>query len=619
MKPKVTLILIVIALLLGGIVALDYFKGATTEEAEARRKKVFDFKVADVTRLEFARTNGTVVVEKSGEQWEMRQPVAARASKWEMERLLEALEELPRQRTLTPKDLRDVDKKEFGFDSPQLRVALQTRTGTVSAAFGNENPTRESVYVQLADRPEVIVAPRRILDVFARKVEDLRDRTVLDFSPWAAQRLEIRAGARVLEFAKAAGTTALDVRWNLVRPIATRADARRVQDLVHTLNGLRALEFVSDDPKDVPLYGLAEPQMEIIVIAGDDPPKTLLIGSPKRDDPSRVYAKRKLLNPIFTISADVVQQFSLPINEVRDRKLLDFDGNEVASIEILRDGARILAEKSGGRWMMAQPESAPADIDAVRRLLKALDDARIAEFVTDVATDLDQFGLATPPIQITLRKSGEISINGEPPLAQLLLGGIDAERNLRFARRAEDPFIFGIGPEVVDALPRAWLDWRDKNVATLSLPAIQRLVVERADGTPRVVAEKNEVGAWKLIEPAGAEMDNDALLDTLAAFLPLRARRFVAPVDENLADFGLAPAEITVAVTTNGVEHKLLLGKILVPPLRYALWKDVPLVFEMDATAVTRPLALETGEPFAEPATEEIVTPPVEAESQESD
>ena len=59
MKSRTTLVLVLLALAIGGFVALDYYKGTSTEQAETRRKRLLDFQAKDVTRLkiELTRSN----------------------------------------------------------------------------------------------------------------------------------------------------------------------------------------------------------------------------------------------------------------------------------------------------------------------------------------------------------------------------------------------------------------------------------------------------------------------------------------------------------------------------------------------------------------------------------
>ena len=56
MKSRTTLVLVLVALVIGGVVALDYFKGTPTEQAEAKRKRIFDFDSKDVASLKIELT-----------------------------------------------------------------------------------------------------------------------------------------------------------------------------------------------------------------------------------------------------------------------------------------------------------------------------------------------------------------------------------------------------------------------------------------------------------------------------------------------------------------------------------------------------------------------------------
>ena len=56
MKPRATLVLIFVALVFGGFVALDYFRGTSTEEAQTKSKRVLDFQSKDISGVKIELT-----------------------------------------------------------------------------------------------------------------------------------------------------------------------------------------------------------------------------------------------------------------------------------------------------------------------------------------------------------------------------------------------------------------------------------------------------------------------------------------------------------------------------------------------------------------------------------
>ena len=90
----------------------------------------------------------------------------------------------------------------------------------------------------------------------------------LTFSRRSATRIEIKSADRVIELAKSGASTNAEPRWALTRPLAARADQRKVSELLADLGGLQVLDFVSEDPRNLHMYQLDEPEREVTVWTG---------------------------------------------------------------------------------------------------------------------------------------------------------------------------------------------------------------------------------------------------------------------------------------------------------------------------------------------------------------
>ena len=334
MKSRTTWMLVFIALLIGGLVALDHYKGTSTEDAETRRKHFLDFQAKDVTSLKIELTNQVFVLEKSGDQWQIKQPLDVRANSSTVSSILDELEFAERSRTITEKELKGANLDEFGLEKPRARATLRTKKGAVGLLVGSETPTKDALYVQVQGQRNVHVASKSIYDRLNRTLDDLRDRIVVDFQPASATRFEIKSADHVIELAKSAATTNTETRWALTRPLAARADPRKVSELLADLNALRVLDFVSEDPKELHAYQLDEPEREVTVWTGESG-KTLLLGRTLTNNASKVYAKLKSADSIFTVPASTAQKFAVQANDLRDARVLTFAEDDVRSLELI--------------------------------------------------------------------------------------------------------------------------------------------------------------------------------------------------------------------------------------------------------------------------------------------
>ncbi len=588
MKSRTTLVLVLVVLLLGGLVALDHYQGTSTDEALKRNKRILNFDPKEITGLKIDLTNQVYTLEKAGELWQIKQPLRVRANYSTISSILDELEFVDRTRTIPEKELKGMNLAAFGLQNPRIRLTLQGKQEPIVLLVGNETPTKDAVYVQLQGKKNVLVAPQSIYERLNRTLDDLRDRAVIDFQPALATRIEIKSADRVIELAKSGASTNAEPRWALTRPLAARADQRKVSELLADLGGLQVLDFVSEDPKDLHMYQLDEPEREVTVWTGESG-KTLMLGRSPTNDAGKVFAKLKSADSIYTVPSGIAQKLAVQANDLRDSQVLAFSEDNVRGIDLLHGTDRISLVQTDSTWKITTPFAVSADEATVQQLLGRLRGLSVRQFAADVATDLDKYGLAAPMATVTLRGPGSNTV------AQLLVGSLDASNTVRFVKCADEPFVYGVETNIVSWLPASYLALRARLVADVKVDEITKLVIEKKTG--RVVLQRGMDKKWKLVEPAQGVLDNDALQYALGEFAALRAEDFIQEGRDNLAEYGLEEPEVTFIATAGDKTHTLALGKLQDPERQYALWSDPALVFTVSTSA-------------ANTLTKEVVTPP---------
>src|SRR5436190_416520 len=127
MKPKTTIILLIVAVLIGGFVWYDHTHLQDTDKSKQQEKRVFpNLKSGDVTKLELHNTNGMIVVEKAADKWEMKQPYQVRANKSMVDAILSDLEFLDAERAMTARDLKEANATlaGYGLEKPRIEATL---------------------------------------------------------------------------------------------------------------------------------------------------------------------------------------------------------------------------------------------------------------------------------------------------------------------------------------------------------------------------------------------------------------------------------------------------------------------------------------------------------------
>jgi len=576
MNSRTTLFLIVLVALVGGLVLWDQYKGTTTERHQLKSKRIVDFDPRDVTGIDLVRSNQTIVLEKTGDNWNLKQPLAARADASAVNSILDELEFAERTRTLTEKELEGVSLTDFGLDAPVIRVTLHSKKRPIGLLIGRETPTKDALYIQVEGRKEVYIGRKSVQERLSETVDAIRSRAAIEFTPPAVTRLEIKAADRIIEVSRAAVTTNVETRWTLTRPLVARANQGKVSELLADLDALRIQDFVSEDPKDVHTYQLDEPDREVTVFAGDTG-QTLVLGKPLTNDAAKVYAKLKAGNSIFTVSTDVTKKFAAQINDLRDPRVLTFPEDAVKGIEILRGPDKIALTGDDKGWNITTPIAVAGDTAAIRQFLRDLGSVRATQFVADVATDLDRYGLAAPGMTVSLW--GE----GTNLLAQLLVGGFDAGSGVRYVKRADEPFVYGVESNALDRIPDNYGVLRTRQIFDLKPDQITKLVAGN------VIVARDAPGKWKLVEPPQGVLNVDGLQNLLALLCRLQGEEFGRARTEQDAGLGA-----TIKVTIGDTTHWLSVAK------------------DGQAAADTCELTFKLSEPVVQTLTKELAAAPAQ-------
>jgi len=346
MNFRKTLFLVVLAGSVGGLVVWDHFKGTTSTDRAMQSKRLLNLDTKQINHFELVRSNQTIVLEKTGDSWDIKQPIAVRADFSAVRSTLDELEFAERSRTLTEKDLQGASLASFGLEAPRASIKLQAKSGPVTLLIGNATPTKDALYVQVAGRREICVGPASLYDRATQNLDALRSRTVIEFAPAAVTRMEIKTADRVIELKKT------DAHWTIARPLTARADQDKISELLSGLAGLRVQEFVSEDPKDLHNFHLDEPDREVTIFSGETG-QTLLLGRSPTNDASQVYAKLKSADSILTIAGESAKKFAVQINDLRDPRVLAFEPASIHSIAIARGAptrrGRLEADRAGRR------------------------------------------------------------------------------------------------------------------------------------------------------------------------------------------------------------------------------------------------------------------------------
>ena len=139
-------------------------------------------------------TPGLLFPRGLGGRWRQVEPFATEVDQVAVRRTLDALSDLTVLERITLDQLRrrELQLKDFGLSTAQMRVIVRTASRRIELCFGNRTPDGREVYFYLDAATQVLVAPCAVLDAVPVSIESVRARALLRDTGRSATALALR-------------------------------------------------------------------------------------------------------------------------------------------------------------------------------------------------------------------------------------------------------------------------------------------------------------------------------------------------------------------------------------------------------------------------------------------
>ena len=495
-----------------------------------------EFQPAAVTRVEFARTNLLIRVERTNDTWTLTTPLAYPAQALAINSLVEVCSKLRPQASIPARQVKTLS--DFGLQPPTAVLTLQAGTNRLELRVGTPTPVGEQLYVQVAGRDEVLVVDGRLLDWLPRSANDWRDRALMNLAGVPFDRLRVRFGARDLVVQRETNQL-----WHITNPPPLkRADTPQLNHLVAQMRRWPVVQFVSDDPRaELESLGLQPPDAEMAFASGTNDLLVIQFGRSPTNDTSLVYARRLSHTNVVLVPRVWLERFRVPFWDLCEHRLLDtlpalvFD-----QIEVRGTDAFALRRGTNGHWRFTAPTSEPADAELVNGLLVGLAEVEAVELAKEVVTDFMSFGLEPPRRRYTLLQT-TTNITGAGTnllVAQVDFGAtrIVPDDQTFFARRHDERFVYAVPGGNADLLAHAHYQLRDRKLWNFTTNQVQSVTVTRGGLTNKLT--RNSARLWAGLGAPADEVKSAAIDETLARLGQLRAEAWTAKGAASLAAYG---------------------------------------------------------------------------------
>ena len=414
---------------------------------DVRDKQVVTADTRRTQRILVAAGNESVELYQAGGRWQITGPEGPGASP---EAELAAVDDLLKTiRELKATGFEAADSPSFGFASPRATITLtiEGQVEPVRLVVGGLTPSKTGAYVRNDAEGLIAVVKAESAEALAVRPMAFRNRELVRFIRDQATRVEVEHDG--IACAAARGATG---DWQLVAPVAGKAESKAVENILTDLSNLRGRKVVGGIA-EAAAFGLDKPTVRATVVV-QPPPKPkpapttqpTTESAPETEEPppppvsytvllarqgDKAYAEVPDGQIICEVDAKVLDDLQAELLDTVIATIDPAQGRRLA-FSFAAEGS-FSFEKKGNDWTLAGEASFAADPAKVTAVFEGLRDLRAKRYVQYTAPAAPAaFGLDKPVLVLTAQAEG-----GEP--ITLSISAIGPDGGDRFAAVATAP------------------------------------------------------------------------------------------------------------------------------------------------------------------------------------
>ena len=414
MRFKGTLILLILCLGLGAYLYFYEIKGGEQrDKAKQAENQIWKLDGSTVRQIDISAASQHITLVRNGERdWSISEPKPLQADSDEANRLAGSASDIRRESVL---EENATDLARFGLDPPQSSLKIKTREGKeFEIHFGRSNPTGSLNYAMVQGRKELLLVNSSVAGAFDKKLDDLRNHSVLSYDKSEVQSLSIKS---------AKGDILLDKdsndQWWLTGKDRVAADSAGIRGILNSLSMGRIKEFYVEPADGNSKPPLDRPLVEISLIYGKSRSmKHLIIGpekpvpadaKEKNASPEKLYlAKDESRSDLFYVDKELVDKLMQSRSDLREKMLAVFQRWDIDSINLTNQKGTFKLSKSNGEWFLGDAKK-KAKYDPINALFDSLE-KKTAELIENPAP-LSKYGLDKPIVHIVLMQGSNVAVD----------------------------------------------------------------------------------------------------------------------------------------------------------------------------------------------------------------
>jgi hypothetical protein len=215
-------------------------------------------------------------------------------------------------------------------------------------------------------------------------------------------------------------------------------------------------------------------------------------------------------------------------------------------------GEKARVQRVDANWHLVEPEKADADATAVAAVTSSVASLEVQRVVDENPSDLSQYGLMPPRIDLAFR------VRGEKDFQHLLVGEKTPTGGDLYAKKPNENRVFLISSYLDSSFNRTAFDFRDKSILKFER--------EMADGVeitagPQTLQLSRQGTEWKLLKPVAARADYAGAEGIITRLSTGQMQKVVENEAKDLRQYGLDRPSLSATVSSGSNRATLLLGR----------------------------------------------------------
>lgn len=230
---------------------------------DLRSRQLAPVDPAGVTRLVIRRRKfPTIEAVRTGDAWQLTQPLAGAADKYAIEAVLNELKGLKGQDVLDEPGA----YSRYRLDQPAVEAVLYTGTGSgLTVTLARPDAAKDEAYATSTRLPYVFRLPNAsALAGLTKAPEEFRERLLLSATKEDLTDVTLATGGLAIT-----ATKGRDGKWKVTKPAGVEAE-QELNDMLFEIIYVRVEKFTSDKPAGLAAFGLAPARADVTLAGSKD-------------------------------------------------------------------------------------------------------------------------------------------------------------------------------------------------------------------------------------------------------------------------------------------------------------------------------------------------------------